>query len=99
MFIVNGIAYANAPKEDLKIITIRIIDNLYMLVTFNTGEKRIFDVTELLQYPVFKPLVDRAIFDTAKVSHGMITWLDGDIDISPETVYKKSLPYNDEKTA
>lgn len=99
MYIVNDIAYAGEPKKDLKIVAIKIIDDLYMLVKFSTGERRIFDLTPFLNYPAFKPLADRKIFDTAKIDHGVLTWLDGDIDISPEAVYKQSLAYNEELSA
>lgn len=95
MYIINGIAYAGGPKEDLKIIFLKILDNLYMLITFSTGEKRIFDATFLLKNPVYKPLSNREIFNTAKIEHGVLTWLNGDIDISPDTVYKKSFAYDE----
>ena len=95
MYIVDGIAYAGHPQEALKIVHIRILDDLYMMVTFASGEKRLFDVSPLMSYPVYAPLTDPAIFLTAAVQHGMIVWSDGDIDIAPETVYEKSFPYND----
>ena len=30
-----------------------------------------------------------------KIEHGVLTWLNGDIDISPDTVYKKSFAYDE----
>lgn len=95
MYIVNGIAYAGEPKEDLKITSLKILDDLYMLITFSTGEKRVFDVTPLLEYPVYQPLANREIFNTAKIEHDILTWQNGDIDISPETVYQKSFAYDE----
>lgn len=55
MYIVDGIAYAGHPQEALKIVHIRILDDLYMMVTFASGEKRLFDVSPLLSYPVYAP--------------------------------------------
>ena len=95
MFIINGIAYAGEPAEDLKITSVQILDDLYMIVVFSGGEKRVFDASVLLEYPVYKALSDRAVFDTAKVVNGILTWQNGDIDIAPETVYAKSFPYEE----
>ena len=94
MYILDGIAYASEPHEDITITDFRIIDDLYMIVTFSTGEERIFDVSCLLRYPAFKPLSDRSIFDTARLEHGVLTWQDGAIDIAPEAVYQESYPYH-----
>ncbi|WP_294342821.1 DUF2442 domain-containing protein [uncultured Selenomonas sp.] len=94
MYIRDGIAYASEPYEDLTITDFRIIDSLYMVVTFSTGEERIFDVAGLLRYPAFAPLSDRSVFDTARLEHGFLTWQNGAIDIAPEAVYKESYPYN-----
>ena len=32
--------------------------------------------------------------DNPKISHGVITWKDEEIDIAPEFVYEKAFPYN-----
>lgn len=47
MFEVNGIVYANEFKESLKLTDARVTDRLMMLLTFSTGEKRVFDATVL----------------------------------------------------
>ena len=56
MYIINGIVYAGEMKEGIYVRDFRILQNLYMLVTFSTGEVRVFDAAELLQYPVYAPL-------------------------------------------
>ena len=33
---------------------------------------------------------------TAKVTHGFVSWLDGEIDIAPETLYSESYKYTKE---
>ena len=63
-----------------------------MLVTFSTGEKRLFDTTKL-KGPAFAPLADEKIFNNPVLFHGVITWNNGEIDIAPETVYKESYAY------
>ena len=93
MYIINGIAYAGELRKDIEIKKVSALDDMMLLITFSTGEKRLFDATVLLQYPAFKPLEHEEIFMSAKVEHGVLVWLDGDIDIAPETVYKNSFAY------
>jgi len=41
-----------------------------MLVTFTTGEKKLFDATILLAMPAFKPLENNEVFKNVQVEHG-----------------------------
>jgi hypothetical protein len=66
-----------------------------MIVTFTSGEKRLFDATLLLEMPAFKPLENEIEFKGAKVEYGVIVWPNGDIDIAPEYIYKNSFVYNE----
>jgi len=93
MYIINGIAHANNETEIIEVQNAKPLDDLMMLLTFTTGEKRLYDATILLQYPAFAPLSDQAIFATAKVEDGIVIWCDGDIDIAPETMYRDSFSY------
>lgn len=94
MYILNDIAYAG-NNETLKIKNIKVIAELYMLVTFSSGEKRIFDVSKLLKYPIYKKLEDYEIFKNAYIENGIIVWNNGEIDVSPETVYANSFEYEE----
>ena len=95
MYIINGIAYAGEPRKDIEVKKVSALADMMMLITFRTGEKRLFDATVLLKYPAFKPLANEEIFMSAKVEGGVLIWLDGDIDIAPETLYKNSFAYQD----
>lgn len=95
MFIINGIAYAGEPTKDISILQVKPLDDMMMLITFSTGEKRLYDASQLLVMPAFKPLANPAIFKTPTLDHGIITWADGDIDIAPETVYQNSYKYEE----
>ena len=94
MYIINGIVYAGEMKEGIYVRDFRILQNLYMLVTFSTGEVRVFDAAELLQYPVYASLADNAVFRSAKVEDGILVWQNGEIDIAPEALYERSYPYS-----
>ena len=52
MFIKNDIVYASQITKDLEVINFKILDYMYMIISFSNGEKRVFDSTCLLEYPV-----------------------------------------------
>ena len=66
-----------------------------MLVTFSTGEQRLFDTT-MLTGSAFKLLEDEKVFNNPELFRGVITWNNGEIDIAPETVYRDSYAYESE---
>lgn len=93
MYIINGIAYAGTPKEERRIISVKVLDGMMMILKFQSGEERLFDATQLLEYPAFKPLQDDKIFRGVKIEFGILSWDNGNIDIDPETLYEESYPY------
>ena len=95
MYIVDGIAYTGEPVEGLLVSKVSVITELYMLVTFSTGEQRVFDAAPLVEStPAFAPLRDWEVFSRPVIDHGVICWLDGKIDIAPEAVYRMSYRYD-----
>ena len=100
MFEENGILYADSSKELLKIQDAKVIGSKVLLLTFSSGEKRAFDAT-VLKGNVFAPLNDPAIFNNFKIVHGVITWMNEDIDCAPEYMYEHSHAYlpNEEEVA
>ena len=70
-----------------------------LLLTFSTGEQRLFDTT-LLKGSAFDPLKDEKVLKDFNIFHGVMTWMNGDIDIAPETMYAdscKTYPYTDQQ--
>ena len=92
MYIVDDVCYAGELEVGIKVKEVKPLENLIMLVTFSTGEKRLLDATEL-QAPIFNVVRDKKIWSKAEVVHGFISWDNGKIDIAPETVYSKSYAY------
>ena len=92
MYILNDICYAGEMQEGIKVTEAKPLRGGMMLVTFSTGEKRLFDTT-LLEGSAFAPLADEKIFSNPVLFHGVITWNNGEIDIAPETVYQESYAY------
>lgn len=94
MYIVNNIAYADTSMEMMKVKEAKVIDNMQMILTYMSGEKRLFDASSLLDYPAFQSLKNEDIFNYPKIDHGVVTWDNGKIDIAPETMYQNSYKYN-----
>ena len=92
MYVLNDICYAGEFREDIKVVEAKPLRGGMMLVTFSTGEKRLFDTT-LLKGSAFAPLSDERVFVHPVVFHGVITWNNGEIDIAPEAVYQTSYAY------
>ncbi|MBQ9631198.1 MAG: DUF2442 domain-containing protein [Treponema sp.] len=62
-----------------------------LLLTFENGEKKIFDCSNLLKYKINKPLTNKSFFSSAYVKHGTVVWNEK-IDIAPEQLYDESVP-------
>lgn len=93
MYIVNGIAYAGTGEKDMHIKKVRVLDDMIMILTFDSGEERLYDAAPLLAMPAFRPLKDDSVFKTPRIVDGVVTWAGGKIDIAPETMYADSYPY------
>lgn len=94
MFLLNGIVYASEFKDNIQIISAKPLEDKMMLLTFSTGEQRLFDST-ILKGPVFEALNQESIFKNCKVVDGVVTWMDEEIDCAPEYMYQNSYPYSD----
>ena len=95
MFVLNGIVYASEKRGGISIVSAKLLEDMMMMIlTFSTGEKRLFDAT-VLQGPAFAPLSDEKIFKDCKVVDGVVTWMDEDIDCAPEYMYENSYAYDD----
>lgn len=97
MYTKDGICYAGELVPEIEVVAIKVLDDGMMLVDFSTGETRLFDVTTLLDKgSAFAPLGVEENRHTARVTHGFVSWMDGTIDIAPETLYEESYKYTKE---
>jgi hypothetical protein len=62
-----------------------------LLIVFENGEERRFDMKPLLEKKPFSKLKDSPLFMKAAIAHGTVVW-PGGIDIAPETLWDKSEP-------
>ena len=61
-----------------------------LVLTFDNGERRMFDLTPYLDKGVFRALKDQDQFALAQVVDGSVEW-PGEIDLSYDTLYLRSV--------
>lgn len=93
MYIMNGFVYGGEATTSIEISSVKVLDDMIMLVTFSTGETRLFDAT-ILYGEVFEPLKNEDVFKNPVIDHGVVTWNDGNIDCAPEFMYDNSYEYS-----
>jgi len=62
------------------------LDQFELLLEFNDGSVKCFDVKPYLKYPAFQRLREDGLFAQAHVAQGTVVW-DERLDFSPETLY------------
>lgn len=78
----------------LDVISVEPKENNTMLLVFEDGQKRIFDISEYLNEKPFDLLKDKHRFMLAKIENGTVVW-PGNIDIAPETLFDLSTAVED----
>lgn len=91
---ISGIVYADEHIPSIEIIEAIPLQDMMMLLTFNNGEKRLYDATQLLSGAVFQKLKDDSIYNNPVIDSGVVTWDNGNIDVAPESMYTNSFEYN-----
>lgn len=72
-----------------KAIDVKPLENYLLLISFDNGEQKVFDVKPYLSHKAFEPLKDKKIFDTVKIGGLSIEWCNG-ADICPDELYNNS---------
>jgi hypothetical protein len=68
-------------------------DDYMLLLTFENGEQRLFDMKPLLNKGIFRELKDPAMFNTVRVCFHSIAWKN-EADLAPEILYPNSTELN-----
>lgn len=74
----------------LAVKSVEPICNYNLILTFDNGEKRKFDMNPLLNLGIFKELRDITKFNSVRISFDTIEW-DNEADLDPEILYKNSV--------
>jgi hypothetical protein len=75
----------------LDVTAVETTSDFALVLTFENGERRRFDMTPLLGRKPFDALRPLQRFAQARVEHGTVVW-PGEIDVAPETLYERSAP-------
>jgi len=77
----------------LSVKDVKALDDYKLIITFQNGEVKLFDMTPYLQKGIFKELQNISMFKSARVSFDTVEW-ENEADIDPETLYEDGVPYN-----
>jgi len=80
----------------LDVIDVQYLNDYRLIITFENGEKRVVDLKNRLDGPIFEPLKEIDYFKQVSVDKelGTITWPNG-ADKAPDTLYLIGQPYID----
>jgi len=78
-------------KMLLDVIKVDIEQDNRLLLEFENGDKRRFDMTPYLEKKPFNRLKDNHLFNKVHIALGTLEW-PGNIDIDPETLWECSTP-------
>lgn len=73
-----------------KLLEVKPLDNYRLLLFYENGEQRIFDVTPYITGSWYGKLKDLSVFRTVHVSGKTVEWADGQ-DIAPHELYELSV--------
>lgn len=68
------------------VINAEVLKGYKLFITFSNSEKKIFDMSSYLKYPLFKPLCDEEQFKKFSIVDGTIEWECG-AELSNDTFY------------
>ena len=71
-------------------VEVAVRDNRTLVVRFSNGERRLFELSPLLERKCYECLNDPVFLSSVFVHNGCVTWSD-DIDIDPEWLYEDSV--------
>jgi len=77
----------------LSVKEVKTLNEHKLLLTFENGEVRLFDMSPYLQKGIFRELKDLSLFKSVRVSFDTVEW-ENEADIDSETLYENSVLYN-----
>ena len=74
---------------------VKPLNDYKLLLSFENGEIRVFDMKPYLDKGIYKELKDEEVFRSVSICFDSIEWANR-ADIDPEFLYLKSIPYQSE---
>jgi len=78
----------------LVVTEVQPINNYQLILTFENGEKRRFDMNPFLDKGIFRELRDVSVFNSVKLSFDTVEWAN-EADLDPEILYEQSIAINE----
>jgi hypothetical protein len=75
----------------LAVTKVKPAKDYLLILTFENGEVREFDMKPFLETGIFKELKDLTVFKSVRVSFDSVEW-NNEADFDPEVLYKNSRP-------
>ena len=73
----------------------KALDKYYIYLKYETGEERIYDMTEnILEIPYYNKLKSIEYFKNIKPRGDTVEWANGE-DVAPENLYYNSIPISE----
>lgn len=72
------------------VISAKPLEDYKLLLEFDNGEKKLRDISHLLDKPVFAFLKDKSHFNAVYIEYGAVTWKDdegNEVDLCPDALY------------
>lgn len=74
-----------------RIIEVKILEDYYIYLHYETGEEKVYNMEELVRnHKFYKSLKDKEKFKKIRIVGDTIEWEDGE-DIAPEKLYQDSI--------
>lgn len=83
----NGVEVLHAGAPRWVVTDVETQSDYKILVTFVTGERKLYDCKPLLRLKVYAPLKNPEFFQTARVIGSNVGWNE-DLDIDPVILYE-----------
>jgi hypothetical protein len=92
-------SHSTSPIEALTktyrgVASVETAPNYRLVIVFDNGEKRIFNVTPLLTFGRFQTLKSPEVFKKVRVTFDTVEWENG-LDLDPEYLYEQSEPLDE----
>ena len=84
----------NKPMERIKVSAAEALPGMRLLVRFNNGISKIFDVRRIIpEYPAYAVLEDEALFSSVRVEPGGygVSW-NAELDASEGELWENGIP-------
>jgi hypothetical protein len=75
----------------MRIIAFKLVGNYQVEVTFSNGVTKIIDLQSFLfssKNPMTSQFKDQQLFQRVQLSNGHLSWLDGEMDLSAESLFE-----------